>query len=446
MSASTSTSPNDNIDLNDVIEPKHPAFGFASRKWTRICFMNALTEPLFAELPLTFCSAQTRPVRDETLKHWKAAGEVKFTINCGVDTAGVLVTLLLDHRASLPPDWAAAFTQETLMRPYRESMDFWGSVVRVEIAGLSAFYVESLFSCLQYLSIKCTNRDCNVHPNVMKTLDLLLTILTEFQWVATSNKTWDLALCFPHFWVAHAAKFDVYWQQQPHSLEHCEPPPYPFMLFVLFQEPEFLSTLKHLLLDFELYVLPVRRVHLICNPASYRTYKGDRAVDTSSPSPTDYCHGIFENVEDVKTDVGSQTWNFMEAMLRANVPKLRRLEAHFFHEPDTTSRLAQFLVNHHNEVEFSTPSSKRKSSAVSKYVPDARAMRAFVEAAASNHHTTTEKPIVPGFFRSRLFEPHVLHLIDCFVHGRDVLDITRIRSADQRDFSTPAARMSLRDL
>jgi hypothetical protein len=428
-----------NVDLNDVIEPKHPALGLSSRKWTRICFMNALTEPLFAELPLTFRSA--RFVWDKWAETKR--GQVEFTINCGPVAKDVPVVLTLDSSANLPPDWDTTFTQKTLLRPYRESIDFWGSVASMQIANWDLISSDP-FGYLITLTLTLTGTDKKIHPKVVETLDLLLTIFVELNWIATSNTPWRLALGFPHFWVAHAAKFEVYWKYNLGPTNKQEP--YKLAICVLFQDPRFFVTVKRLLGEFELHFLPVRCLQLL----------SDLPAKDGVASP--FFHDIFQNVVDVMTDVCVETWDFMEAVIRMNFPKLSRVVCNRFQQPHATFRLAQFLLNHRNDVTFTG-----FPTGAENYLTNAKAMRAFIEAAApvmlTFIQTATHKqrvkamPIVHGFFNWSLFERHVVHIIDRFVHGRDVLHLTPFRNKfciieEQAcaSYSSPGARLSICDL
>jgi hypothetical protein len=430
-----------NVDLNDVIEPKHPALGLSSRKWTRICFMNALTEPLFAALPLTFRSA--RFVWDKWMETKR--GQVEFTINCGPGAEDVPVVLTLDRSANLPPDWDTTFTQKTLLRPYRASIDFWSSVAGMQIANWLPNQFSEPFGWLFRLCVICTDK--KIHPKVVETVDLLLTIFIELNWVATSNAPWCLAFCFPHFWVAHAAKFEVLWKynlDSTHKQEQCQ-----LAICVQTQDPMFFATVKRLLCDFELHFLPVRCLELLPD------------LHSQNAEATPFFHDIFQNVVEVKTSVRVDTWDFIEAVLQMNFPKLSRIVFHRIQKPHATFRLAQFLLNRRNDVTFAT--FPTKSREIATYLPNAKAMRAFIEAAApvmlTFVETTTDEqraktmPIVQGFFNWPLFERHVVHIIDRFVHGRDVLHLTPfhnkiciIEEQDHALYSSPAARLSICDL
>jgi hypothetical protein len=443
-------------DMNDAIQPKHPASAFSRYNWERVCFIDALTEPLFANLALKYESTDIK---------WDRAGswgqpyeqyvDITCTFDCGESGPSVPVVLQLKTFATAPSDWSS-ITQATLMRPYRESIHFWGNVISVTFGDWFTVRPDSILPVFSYMALQCSTRYKIMSRQAVDTLDLLFTILVELNWVVTENRPWILGFSFPHCWVAHAAKFEAIWKLPCQLKTDDASVKFPFAVRVQHPDPMFFSTVKRLLCDFELDDFPVRRVHLLYD-----------APNKNRPPTLPFSfHGILKNVVDVKTSVSHDTWDVIEAVLRMNFPKLRRLVSFNAETHHATFRVAQFLLTHRNDVEYMVNLNRARTSKIAKYVVNAKAMRTFIEAsaprmlaffenAAAAALTQRDKstPSIKSLFHSRLFEPHVLHMIDRYVHGRDTLDIVRYRDASAsvgmpfcETDGMSAAALSMRDL
>jgi len=413
------------VDLNDEIEPKHPALGLTRWKWTRVCFMNALTESYFAnkiDPPL-----KLRSVHFDS-DSYSGKMQTRARIVCETDKGdSVIITLDPNATERLPPGWAETFTQEKLMRPYCESMDFWGSVQFIQFGRFPHFGAFNLGDAIQHASCYRNNASKTNDPRMTETLDVLLTILVELNWIATADYDWTLGFCFPRFWVAHAAKFNVC----TYSLM-LDKTAAPRMAFnVTWQDPAFFATVLCLMREFELDTLAMQRVRLDAKPT---------AAGSVVLVGTDF-HGIFKNVDDVTFTFDANTWPFFEAVLRKNFPRLSKLRTLFVGRYACVD-IAQFVASHRNVVASASrpvrPGPDLNNSTfdafVVNYAVNFKAMRAFVEADA--HAMRSQKlPIVQSFFRAPTFEPCVVHLIDRALHGRDVLEIGSV-----------AGRLSWRDL
>ena len=133
-------------------------------------------------------------------------------------------------------------------------------------------------------------------------------------------------------------------------------------------------------------------------------------------------HGVFDNIRAVGAIVNSRTWPYIRSTFRANFPKLTKIVFHpnnDFGFPMLESIL-QFLIQHKNAIDFSFDHSHRSRDAffVTEsaicYVERARQMHAFVEADVA---TCPEQQVAQSFFRSPLFDPHLVHLVDRCLHG-----------------------------
>lgn len=410
-------------------ECNHPACDLNYRTWSRTSFMNALTAPLFGnktQPPFVFVRVDCIPAEGRTnMAHPRIVCEIPLHSNYGVKRSSSLFLTMSMVNMDLPEDtaWIAGFSQETLTRPWCESFNFWGSVVSFQIGGLPLLKWDYLDSAASHCSWQCCLVVGRLRPEEIVTVDLLLTVLVEQNWTCHKDRVWQLACALPHFWVAHAAKFQTTYRGDAwHTVG--APEIEPLVVHVAIQCQGFFGTVHRLMQEFELSALPIRSIDM-------------RWDFTLGLSHTVDFHSVMNNVEKVCLEFDARTWPILESMMRVNFPKLSHLTLNA-HTKD--SRVPRFLVEHKNSVTYATRRNPNQSAKVAKYVTNARAMRAFTGADARSLRASATPPqIVSAFFASPMFEPYVVHLVDRFVHGLGAM-------RQEFNLDTPAGRLCASEL
>jgi hypothetical protein len=418
------------------IAPKHPACILDRNDPERLAFVHALTAPFFEDKknpPLRVVDVdrvadgvgKRRSDADEAHPRWRILCDVPLSAD---DTLCPQVAFIVKHDA-------ASFTQEMLMRPYHRNVAFWESIERIEfrrMVNLNNLAVAVLHfdSFASVMTDVCTQEQ--VRPEVIRALDLLLTLIIEVNRKQSPNPTWwNVGFCLPHMWLAHAAKFAIGesgYGSPRHRL--CS-------IQWTWQGGDFFKRVRRLLTAFSLNALPITAVEMCFQNVFFS------GSTSRYPVESDF-QGILADVTAVYADAAFHPWSDLAALLTSNFPKLNALTLRPHIGPSWDyGPILRFLVRHNNTVTFAYSRHPGdvfpRIDYVRNYVERARGMRALVEAdaVALRPHSNDVKVAALDFFRSRLFEPHVVHLIDRFLHGRR-------STLTSFGFDSPAGELSVR--
>lgn len=325
--------------------------------------------------------------------------------------------------------------QEMIMRPPSQNAQFWRSVSALTFTEQEWFRwsvdEHGAAKGLEDLMLRVATERKFSNPSVQCALDLVATILVEYHHrhdsfdpsVSARNFLSDFmrfSFSLPHFWVAHCFKMGHH-LGMPH-----------FSVFYMHQQAGFFSECRRLLDAFGMCQFRVTSMHFDVDDVFTQTHLHQISFQFM---------GIFSNLSSLTIDRERSfdqqlTYDRVEQLVRFNFPHLIALEVTEsrgrmapLHAMGSPARLFRHLVQYKNDIKITL--FRRFSTQL--YIERARAMDTFIRADAE---WCTELPaVVHSFFRHRNFEPMTLHLIDLFVHGRQV-------TKERFEFDTPAGKLS----